>query len=122
MNGIDTKIIVNNCTVGIDGVIAVRYVVSEPGNGIQYRLLFTSINGLRLDEFDSTADSAGRNGWIITNLNSKVSIQITDNKQDLYPTYVQAQMKVSASDSVHITAIIARFTGRPIGVNPTFPV
>jgi len=85
------------------------YISYSPGNGTRYRLLFSKLDGLNLQELDTTAP---QDGWLVTNLNSMNSMIVVDNKSMLYFEYVQKKLNCGIADAVCIAEIIGHCTGR----------
>jgi hypothetical protein len=84
----------------------IRYVCYAPGNGTQYRLVFTDISSLHLDEMNLSG------GWLVTCLNSMKSMMVANSKSMLHYSYAQEKLGVGISDAVCLAEIIAHFTGR----------
>lgn len=92
------------------GQSLVRYVEYEPGNGTKYRLLFTNISGVKLEEVKERRGV--RSGWVVTNLSSMRSIIVTDTNEPLHFNYVTEQFKCGLADGICLAEIIGHCTQR----------
>lgn len=89
------------------------FIAYAPGNGTQYLLLFTKLDGFG----DQVTDllGIGPKCWMVTVLNQepRPSALITDNGQLLHWSYVGEKLGFRTPDAVVVAELIGQITGRP---------
>jgi hypothetical protein len=89
------------------------FIAYAPGNGTQYLLLFTKLDGFGEKVTDLLG--IGSKCWMVTVLNQepRPSAFITDNGQLLHWSYVGEKLGFRTPDAVVVAELIGHITGRP---------